>query len=187
MVCYLQQADQSQDQQKRRRSLFVYFWLTSAKMVQHIEAQNNGGAVPLLNLGIIRRLPVPCPPLPTQQRIAGILSAYDDLIENNRRRIGLLEQAARLLYREWFVHLRFPAMKRQRSSMACRRGGKEKSSRPSSAFESQAQDKERRIPEIGVYPCVDQGQAFIGDILITPKRFIVMNCHSLYSEIIRGR
>lgn len=46
--------------------------------------------------------------LPTQQRIAGILSAYDDLIENNRRRIGLLEQAARLLYREWFVHLRFP-------------------------------------------------------------------------------
>lgn len=48
------------------------------------------------------------PDRPTQQRIAGILSAYDDLIENNRRRIGLLEQAARLLYREWFVHLRFP-------------------------------------------------------------------------------
>ena len=36
------------------------------------------------------------------------LSAYDDLIENNRRRIALLEKAARLLYREWFVHLRFP-------------------------------------------------------------------------------
>jgi len=48
------------------------------------------------------------PDLPTQTRIASILSAYDDLIENNRRRIGLLEQAARLLYREWFVHLRFP-------------------------------------------------------------------------------
>lgn len=43
-----------------------------------------------------------------QRRIAGILSAYDDLIENNRRRIRLLEEAARLLYREWFVHLRFP-------------------------------------------------------------------------------
>ena len=43
-----------------------------------------------------------------QQRIAAILSAYDDLIENNRRRIRLLEEAARLLYREWFVHLRFP-------------------------------------------------------------------------------
>lgn len=43
-----------------------------------------------------------------QERIANVLSAYDDLIENNRRRIVLLEQSARLLYREWFVHLRFP-------------------------------------------------------------------------------
>jgi type I restriction enzyme S subunit len=43
-----------------------------------------------------------------QYRIASVLSAYDDLIENNRRRIQLLEQAARLLYKEWFVHLRFP-------------------------------------------------------------------------------
>ena len=43
-----------------------------------------------------------------KKRIADILSAYDDLIENNRRRIALLEEAARLLYREWFVHFRFP-------------------------------------------------------------------------------
>ena len=43
-----------------------------------------------------------------QERIASILAAYDDLIENNRRRIQLLEQSARLLYKEWFVHLRFP-------------------------------------------------------------------------------
>jgi type I restriction enzyme S subunit len=52
--------------------------------------------------------PLPVPSLQTQQRIASVLSAYDDLIENNRRRIQLLEQAARLLYKEWFVHLRFP-------------------------------------------------------------------------------
>ena len=51
------------------------------------------------------------PPLPIQQRIADILSTYDDLIENNRRRITLLEKAARLLYREWFVHFRFPGHK----------------------------------------------------------------------------
>ena len=49
------------------------------------------------------RLPESC-----QERIADILSAYDDLIENNRRRIALLEQAARELYQEWFVRLRFP-------------------------------------------------------------------------------
>ena len=48
------------------------------------------------------------PDIGTQRRIASVLSAYDDLIENNRRRIQLLEQAARLLYKEWFVHLRFP-------------------------------------------------------------------------------
>ena len=43
-----------------------------------------------------------------QRRIAGILSAYDDLIENNQRRIRILEEMARALYREWFVHFRFP-------------------------------------------------------------------------------
>ena len=48
------------------------------------------------------------PPLPVQQRIAGILSAYDELIENSQRRIKILESMARALYREWFVHFRFP-------------------------------------------------------------------------------
>ena len=47
-------------------------------------------------------------PLPVQQRIAGILSAYDELIENNQRRIRILEEMARALYREWFVQFRFP-------------------------------------------------------------------------------
>jgi type I restriction enzyme S subunit len=53
-------------------------------------------------------LHVPVPPLPTQRRIAGILSAYDDLIENSQRRIKILEEMARRLYREWFVYFRFP-------------------------------------------------------------------------------
>ena len=56
----------------------------------------------------IKRCKVCIPDTTEQARIASILSAYDDLIENNRRRIQLLEQAARLLYKEWFVHLRFP-------------------------------------------------------------------------------
>ena len=54
--------------------------------------------------GVEIRLPL----IGEQKRIADILSAYDDLIENNRQRIKLLEQAARLLYREWFVYLCFP-------------------------------------------------------------------------------
>jgi len=71
---------------------------------------------PLFTGATIKHLPreklalveVEIPPMPTQERIAANLSAYDDLIENNRRRIQLLEQASRLLYKEWFVHLRFP-------------------------------------------------------------------------------
>ncbi|TXH64642.1 MAG: hypothetical protein E6Q81_03375 [Thermomonas sp.] len=57
---------------------------------------------------IFRKQWIPVPPIKVQLRLASCLSAYDDLIENNRRRIKLLEESARLLYREWFVHLRFP-------------------------------------------------------------------------------
>jgi len=61
-----------------------------------------------LNRNFLDTLPLQIPDFDIQKRVADILSAYDDLIENNRRRIQLLEQAARLLYKEWFVHLRFP-------------------------------------------------------------------------------
>jgi type I restriction enzyme S subunit len=55
---------------------------------------------------------MPLPPFPTQRKIAAILSAYDDLIENNTRRIKILEDMAQALYREWFVHFRFPGHER---------------------------------------------------------------------------
>ena len=58
------------------------------------------------------REPIEIPPLPVQRRIAGVLSAYDDLIENNQRRIQILETMARALYREWFVEFRFPGHER---------------------------------------------------------------------------
>jgi type I restriction enzyme S subunit len=57
---------------------------------------------------VLKQVEVRIPPLPIQQRIAGILSAYDELIENSQRRIKILESMARALYREWFVHFRFP-------------------------------------------------------------------------------
>ena len=56
----------------------------------------------------LSKVGLPLPPLPIQRRIAGILSAYDELIENSQRRIKILESMARALYREWFVHFRFP-------------------------------------------------------------------------------
>ena len=71
--------------------------------------QSDKAAVPGVNRNDLHARKVQVPDdLSEQAAIASILSAYDDLIENNRRRIQLLEQAARLLYKEWFVHLRFP-------------------------------------------------------------------------------
>ena len=70
--------------------------------------QSEKAAVPGVNRNVLHTLPVRDPGLDEQKAIAGVLSAYDDLIENNRRRIELLEESARLLYREWFVHFRFP-------------------------------------------------------------------------------
>jgi len=67
-----------------------------------------GTAQKNLLLRDLRAFEVSVPPLPVQRRIAGILSAYDELMENSQRRIRLLEAMARALYREWFVHFRFP-------------------------------------------------------------------------------
>lgn len=67
-----------------------------------------GAAQPKLSQANLRQIEIPLPPLPVQRRIAGILSAYDELIENSQRRIRILEAMARALYREWFVHFRYP-------------------------------------------------------------------------------
>ena len=84
---------------------YLYYRLLSSPLRSYA----GGAAQPLLTQTILRGVKLQVfRDLSIQQRIASILSAYDDLIENNRRRIQLLEQAARLLYREWFVHLRFP-------------------------------------------------------------------------------
>lgn len=83
---------------------FIYYLLKSLPLA----SLNTDAAVPGLNRDNALRVKIKVPSKPIQDRIAEILFAYDSLIENNRRRIQLLEQSARLLYREWFVHLRFP-------------------------------------------------------------------------------
>ena len=88
--------------------LFLHYYLSQNEVVGWITNQAVGATMPNLNTGILRSVPVRYPPLPIQRRIAGILSAYDDLIENSQRRIKILEEMARRLYREWFVQFRFP-------------------------------------------------------------------------------
>lgn len=74
----------------------------------HLGEQNSAGAVPGVNRNALHQLSVLLPDCDTQMSVVEALSAYDDLIATNQRRIKLLEDAARRLYREWFVHLRFP-------------------------------------------------------------------------------
>ena len=93
---------------KKADPYFIYYYFSSREAIQQILNQNSSSGVPHINLTCLRNFVVPLAPLHEQRRIIDILSAYDDLIENNRRRIALLEEAARLLYREWFVHFRFP-------------------------------------------------------------------------------
>ena len=91
---------------------FMYYYITLN--VEYFKAFATGATFPELSSGTLKRIKVKVPPLPTQTRIAGILSAYDDAIENNNRRIALLEKAARELYREWFVRFRFPGHEKTR-------------------------------------------------------------------------
>ena len=89
---------------------FMFWYL------QHLYASGLMHAYHTQHTGVARfqwttfseREPLALPPLPVQRRIAGILSAYDELMENSQRRIRILEAMARALYREWFVHFRFP-------------------------------------------------------------------------------
>ena len=85
---------------------FLYYGIQSD--IRRLSEFGSGAAQKNLLLRDIRAFEVFVPALPIQRRIAGILSAYDKLIENSQRRIKILEAMARALYREWFVHFRFP-------------------------------------------------------------------------------
>jgi len=90
----------------RHDPFFAYYLLQTR--VEHLRAIAGGAATPIINKTAFSEIKISVPPLPIQRRIAGILSAYDELIENSQRRIKILESMARALYREWFVHFRFP-------------------------------------------------------------------------------
>lgn len=87
---------------------YIYYQLRSPYIGRWLEQISIGATMPSINTGLLSSIEVYLPPIETQCRIADILSAYDDLIENNRKQIKLLEEAAQRLYKEWFVDLRFP-------------------------------------------------------------------------------
>ncbi len=87
---------------------FLLYWVKSYEGQGKIDAIAKGTAQKAVPIVSIKALEIPLPSITQQKRIIGILSAYDNLIENNQKQIKLLEEAAQRLYKEWFVDLRFP-------------------------------------------------------------------------------
>ena len=138
---------------------FVYYFLKTLKL-QHFDVGNSN---PTLNRNHIHNLPIKKPDRQTQDRIVDILSTYDDLIENNRRRIQLLEQAARLLYKEWFVRLRFPGHERVKITSGVPEGWEKKTLGDvlvdiESGGRPKGGSRENGIPSIGAENVIGLGQ-----------------------------
>ena len=87
---------------------YLYYWVTSKEGTGVLNNTTIGSSQKALTISALKNIEVTVPQIDTQRRIADILSAYDDLIENHQKQIKLLEEAAQRLYKEWFVDLRFP-------------------------------------------------------------------------------
>ena len=100
------------------------FFLTALLNNLNIAGFVTGAAQPKLSQQNLRQIKVSLPDFRTQMAITNVVAAYDDLMENNRRRMALLEESARLLYREWFVHLRFPGHEKAKLTNGVPKGWK---------------------------------------------------------------
>ena len=87
---------------------FVFYQLQKPETVGWVEKHAVGATMLNLNTGILESIPIELPELSEQNKIVDILSAYDNLIENNQKQIKLLEEAAQRLYKQWFFDLRYP-------------------------------------------------------------------------------
>ena len=93
---------------ERINSAFLYYTMLSRDFYAKADAAAIGAAQRTVSLTSLRGMEIELPPLKVQEAIASKLSVYDNLIENNQKQIKLLEEAARRLYKEWFVNFRFP-------------------------------------------------------------------------------
>jgi type I restriction enzyme S subunit len=93
---------------EKANSRYVYYYFCQRQIVELIKSRAITSGVPHINLGILKGLTITLPSVAEQERVVGFLDAYSGAIANNLRRIELLEQSARLLFKEWFVYLRYP-------------------------------------------------------------------------------
>lgn len=94
--------------QRKAIPKFVFYQLQKTETIGWVEKHAVGSTMLNLNTSILSNVPIQIPSIDKQRFIVGVLSAYDNLIENNQKQIKLLEEAAQRLYKEWFVDLRFP-------------------------------------------------------------------------------
>lgn len=143
---------------------FLNYYLSLDESINWLNLNSVGATMKNLNTKILGDLPISLPPLETQKKIASILSGYDDLIENNLKRIKILEEMAQQTYEEWFVRMRFPG--HQSTTINPETGlpeGWEKDfvSNQLGKVKSTTKIKSSEFQDEGNIPVVDQSRSFI--------------------------
>jgi type I restriction enzyme S subunit len=105
---------------------YLYYYFSLNSTINYIENHALQSGVPHINLGILRKIEIITPPIIIQKKIAAVLKGYDDLIENNKHRIDILENMAKEIYHEWFVRFRFPGYQKSQFEKGIPIGWEEK-------------------------------------------------------------
>ena len=143
-------------------SRFLYYTMLNKDFYHKADAVAIGAAQRTISLTALRNLEISLPPIEVQRKIADVLSAYDDLIENNRKQIKLLEESAQRLYKEWFIDLRFPGYENTKIINGIPEGWEKKTvGQLLNKFERTKQVQAADYLETGLLPIIDQSQNFI--------------------------
>ena len=154
---------------------YVYYFLQT----MHLEQYNAGTGVPTLNQNHLHSLKILIHELPTQQKIASILSAYDNLIQNYKKQIEALQSAASELYKEWFVRFRFPGWQNANFENGIPEGWKylklsefgyevESGNRPAGGIDDSLEDG---IPSLGAESIDKLGYFDYSNVKLVPREF----------------
>jgi len=146
---------------------FLYYSLNL--LLEHFQSVSIGAATQYLTKAILNDLPVSVPTVAVQNEIADALFAYDELMENNRRRMALLEEAARMLYREWFVRLRFPGHEHARLTHGIPEGWRKNPLRELADVTMGQSPESKFYNESGEGLPFHQGVADFGDRFVTNR------------------
>lgn len=154
---------------------YIYYLLNNSDITGYV----TGSAQPKLSQGNLNKIKIQLPPLPTQQKIASILSAYDNLIQNYKKQIEALQTAASELYKEWFVRFRFPGWQNAKFENGIPEGWKylklsefgyevESGNRPSGGIDDSL---EAGIPSLGAESIDKLGYFDYSNVKLIPREF----------------